>query len=140
MYVKNYLYTFVWPYSVQIVFNVHNPVKLKILTVNNYNFLSMHWYNKQEAQGACGAHLVLTNPLGFVGFFFSTNKILYYLALAVMEKQFKIPYLCKCELYCLKGCTLSNVNASRAVIYNNKIILKFAIYFFILHIFDNLLG
>jgi len=25
--------------------------------------------SQQEAQGACNAHLVLTNPLGFVGFF-----------------------------------------------------------------------
>jgi len=39
--------------------------------------------------------------------------------LAIM-KQFKIRYLCKHELYCLKGCTISNVNASRAVVYNNK--------------------
>jgi len=31
---------------------------------------------KQEAQGACGAHLVLTNPLGFlVCFFLVQNSI-----------------------------------------------------------------
>jgi len=71
------------------------------------------YYSKQEAQGACGAHLVLTNPLGFVGDFYII-KFSIYLALAIME-QFKIPYLCKHELYCLKGCTISNVNASRAV-------------------------
>jgi len=30
---------------------------------------------KQEAQGACNAHLVLTNPLGFVGGFLVQNSI-----------------------------------------------------------------
>jgi len=30
---------------------------------------------KQEAQGACNAHLVLTNPLGFVGLFLVQNSI-----------------------------------------------------------------
>jgi len=39
------------------------------------------------------------------GFFFST-KFYTYLALPIME-QFKIPYLYKRELYCLKGCTIS---------------------------------
>jgi len=32
---------------------------------------------KQEARGACGAHLVLTNPLGFVGFFFLVQNSIY---------------------------------------------------------------
>jgi len=36
MNVKHDLHTFVWSYRAQIVFNVHNPVKLKILTVNPY--------------------------------------------------------------------------------------------------------
>jgi len=36
MNVKNVLHTLVWPASVQIIFNVHNQVKLKILTVNPY--------------------------------------------------------------------------------------------------------
>jgi len=36
MNVKNDLHT-VWSYKiVQIIFNVHNPIKLKILTVNPY--------------------------------------------------------------------------------------------------------
>jgi len=40
MNVKNDLHTEVRSYkSVQIVFNVHNPVKLKILTVNPYNYI-----------------------------------------------------------------------------------------------------
>jgi len=29
---------------------------------------------QQEAQGACGAHLVLKNPLAFVGFFLVQNS------------------------------------------------------------------
>jgi len=37
MNVKNDLHTFVWPAnSVQIVFNVHNQVKLKILSQSLY--------------------------------------------------------------------------------------------------------
>jgi len=39
--------------------------------------------------------------------FFSTKSYTY-LALAIME-QFKIPYLYKRELYCLKGCTISTI-------------------------------
>jgi len=33
---------------------------------------------KQEAQGACGAHLFLTNPLGFVGFFSTKFYIIWH--------------------------------------------------------------
>jgi len=32
-------------------------------------------FTKQEVQGACDAHLVLTNPSGFVGFFLVQNSI-----------------------------------------------------------------
>jgi len=42
-----------------------------------------------------------SNPFSFVGFFFFSTKFYIYLVLAIME-QFKIPYLCKHELYCLK--------------------------------------
>jgi len=48
-------------------------------------FRCLHSIIKQEAQGACGARLVLTNLLGFVCFFFST-KLYIYLALAIIEQ------------------------------------------------------
>jgi len=39
MNVKNDSHTFVWSYSVQIVFKVHSPVNLKILTFSPYMVL-----------------------------------------------------------------------------------------------------
>jgi len=93
----------------------------------------MTLFRKQEAQGACGTHLVLTNPLCFVGFFLVQNSI------SIWHWQLW-NNSCKRELYCLKGCTISNVNATGAVVYNNKIILNLRYIFFILHVFDNLLG
>jgi len=47
MNVESDLHTLVQSYkSVQIVFNVHNPVKLKILTVNPYNSILNLFYAK----------------------------------------------------------------------------------------------
>jgi len=73
--------------------------------------------SKQEAQGACGTHLVLKS-IGLSRLFFFKYKIVYIFGVG----------------------TISNVNTSRAVVYNNKIILNLSYIFFILHVFDNLLG
>jgi len=54
---------------------------------------------EQEAQGACGTHMVLKS-IGLSGGVFLSTKFYIYLVLAIIE-QFKIHYLCKRELYCL---------------------------------------
>jgi len=66
---------------------LYHPDKLKQIIID---MTSIHFIDKQEAHGACDTRLVLTNPLGFVGDFYST-KFSIYLALAIME-QFKILY------------------------------------------------
>jgi len=86
----------------QIYKNPKLDIQRQYSIINFETFTSIIIDPLQEAQGACGAHLVLKS-IGLCGFFFLSTKfyIRVYLVLAIME-QFKIPYICKRELYCLK--------------------------------------
>jgi len=69
------------------------------------------------------------------GVFFFSTKFYIYIWHWQLWNNYKIFYLCKRKLHCLKGCTISNVNVSRAVLYNNKIILNLC-YIFLYYMYS----